>query len=162
MLAGILCLTSLAWAQSYSACDLNHDGAIDNTDVTLAVNMVLGNTPCTANIEGALTCSVITIQRVINASQGQSCVTFDTPSHSVTLNWLASISSNVAGYNIYRGTSSGGPYSTKVNPVLVTGTSYTDTTVQAGETYYYVATAADSGGGESGYSNEAVAAIPSP
>src|ERR1019366_10496562 len=73
-------------------------------------------------------------------------------SHSVTLNWTASTSA-VSGYNVYRSTVSGGPY-TKVNSTLVTTTQYTDSTVQAGQTYYYVVTSVDSSNVESTYSNE--------
>lgn len=42
------------------------------------------------------------------------------------LTWTASVTVPVAGYNIYRGTVSGGPY-TKVNTSLVTTLTYTDT-----------------------------------
>lgn len=70
------------------------------------------------------------------------------------LEWNASTSPNVTGYNIYRSTVPGGPYF-KVNGSLVAGTDYRDTTVQSGMTYYYVSTAVDAAGLESGYSNEA-------
>jgi fibronectin type 3 domain-containing protein len=76
----------------------------------------------------------------------------------VALTWSAS-TSTVSGYNVYRGTVSGGPY-TKINPSLVTVLSYTDSTVQSGTTYYYVTTAVDSSGNESVYSNEVTAPIP--
>jgi Abnormal spindle-like microcephaly-assoc'd, ASPM-SPD-2-Hydin len=79
--------------------------------------------------------------------------------HAVTLNWNASTSADVVGYNVYRGTTSGGPY-TKINTSLVQGTTYTDTTVQKCVTYYYVTTAVNSSGLESAYSNETVAAVP--
>ena len=82
-------------------------------------------------------------------------------SHSVSLNWTASTSVNVVGYNVYRGAVSGGPY-TKVNSALVAGTSYTDSAVQAGLTYYYVTTAVDNNSNESAYSNQAQAVIPVP
>jgi len=85
-----------------------------------------------------------------------------TVSHSVTLSWVASTSSNIAGYNIYRGTISGGPYATKLNSSLIGGLSFTDSMVQSGQTYYYVGTAVDNSGNESGYSTQAVAAIPVP
>ena len=78
--------------------------------------------------------------------------------YSVTLTWAASTSS-VAGYNVYRGTVSGGPY-TKINSSLITGLTYTDSTVVSGTEYYYVATAVDSSGDESVNSNEASASIP--
>jgi len=84
--------------------------------------------------------------------------TATTQSHSASLSWLAS-SSVVAGYNVYRGTVNGGPY-TLVNTSLITGLSFTDTSVQAGLTYYYVAAAIDQSGNESVYSNQVTAAIP--
>jgi len=51
--------------------------------------------------------------------------------------------STVAGYNVYRGTVSGGPY-TKINSSLVAALDYIDSTVQSGTTYFYVTTAIDS------------------
>jgi len=81
-----------------------------------------------------------------------------TVQHSVDLNWAAS-TTTVAGYNIYQGSTTGGPY-IKVNTGLVTLTSYTDSSVQSGLTYYYVATAVDATGVESLNSNEVAAIIP--
>ena len=79
--------------------------------------------------------------------------------HSVLLNWTASSSPNVEGYNVYRGTQTGGPYS-KINTSLDSNTTYTDSSVTNGDTYYYVTTAVNSGNQESTYSNEAEAQIP--
>jgi hypothetical protein len=81
--------------------------------------------------------------------------------HYVLLSWTASASSDVVGYNVYRGSMSGGPY-TIVNPSLVAGTTFTDSTVAAGQTYYYVCTAVDSSNNQSTYSDEAAATVPSP
>ncbi len=78
--------------------------------------------------------------------------------HSAALSWTAS-TSTVSGYNVYRGTVNGGPY-TPINPSLVTGLSYTDTTVLSGVTYYYVTTAMDSSGVQSVDSNQVIATIP--
>ena len=78
--------------------------------------------------------------------------------HSVDLSWAASTSS-VVGYFIYRGSVSGGPY-TKLNSTPNTTTSYTDTTVVSGQTYYYVVTAIDSSNVESSHSNEVSASVP--
>jgi fibronectin type 3 domain-containing protein len=80
-------------------------------------------------------------------------------SHSVTLNW--DVSTNAAAYNIYRATTSGGSY-TKVNSVPVIDPTYEDTAVQAGLTYFYVVTAVDSSGQESGYSTEVQGKVPTP
>jgi fibronectin type 3 domain-containing protein len=79
--------------------------------------------------------------------------------HTVGLNWNASTSS-VVGYNVYRGTSASGPFSTKLNGSTVGSTSFTDSTVSSGTTYYYVVTAVDSNDNESTYSNQATAIIP--
>jgi len=78
--------------------------------------------------------------------------------HRVTLTWTASTDS-VSGYNVYRGTVSGGPY-TKQNSSVVTTTTFADTAVAAGTRYFYVATAVGAGGVESAYSNEASAVVP--
>ena len=83
------------------------------------------------------------------------------PQHSVALAWNASTSSSVVGYNVYRGTVAGGPY-TQINSALDATTSETDSTVQGGQTYYFVVTAVDSTGAESSYSNEVQAVIPYP
>ncbi len=90
---------------------------------------------------------------------GQSGVQQPLPvSHSVALAWDPSTSA-VVGYNVYRGAQMGGPY-TKLNGSLILGTVYTDSTVQAGQTYFYVATAVDPNGVESEFSNEIPVTIP--
>jgi fibronectin type 3 domain-containing protein len=82
------------------------------------------------------------------------------PPHSVELSWSPSTSA-VVGYNIYRSGTSGGPYA-KMNSALSATTAYTDNTVQAGLTYYYVTAAMDASGVESAYSNQVQAVIPTP
>ena len=70
--------------------------------------------------------------------------------------------STVVGYNVYRGTVSGGPYTLQLNSSPITGTTYTDLMVTSGQSYYYVVTAVDSHGVESVYSNQAPASVPAP
>ena len=79
-------------------------------------------------------------------------------SHSATLAWTAS-TSIVVGYNIYRSTASGGPY-TKQNSAIIVPLTYTDTTVLSGRQYFYVVRAVDSNNVESINSNEVPATIP--
>src|SRR5579863_5591565 len=79
--------------------------------------------------------------------------------HDVTLNWNASISTGVIGYNVYRRDASGGPYA-KVNSSVVTVTTYNDNAVQPGQTYFYVVTSISVSDVESSYSNEVMAPIP--
>lgn len=76
---------------------------------------------------------------------------------SVTLAWVPSISTDVAGYNIYYGTASHS-YSNMVaagntNRVTLSG-------LTPGVTYYFAATTVDVLGNESGFSNEASYVMP--
>ncbi len=80
-------------------------------------------------------------------------------SHSVSLNWLASGSASVSGYNVYRAIGLTGSYS-KLTAAPLTGLKYTDATVAAGETYRYVVTAVNSSGQESGFSSAVTAVVP--
>lgn len=70
----------------------------------------------------------------------------------VTLSWTAV--DGATGYNVKRSTTAGGPYTT-IAP-SVQGTSYVDSAVTNGTTYYYVVTAITANG-ESANSNEASA-----
>jgi len=146
-----------------NACDLATPyGTIDVADVQAAINMALGTSTCTANIAGAGVCNAAVVQRVVNAAAGNGCVTgYGAVPHSATLTWTASTSANIAGYNVYRSTTAGGPY-TKINSSVVTGTTYTDITTQAGVTYYYVVTAVDTSNNESSYSNQAQGVVSTP
>lgn len=81
--------------------------------------------------------------------------------HSVDLSWVGSASSGVVGYYIYRSTNPGSGY-VRLNTSPAPTTTYTDSTVTSGLTYYYVVTAVDGSGDESSYSNQSVATIPIP
>lgn len=143
-------------AAALNACDLNADGAVNTTDVNLAIGMSTGSvTPCTANIIGSGVCNVVMVQRVINATLGSSC------GRTATLSWTASTSQNVTGYKVYRSIVNGGSYSL-ISASPVSGTSFVDTTVQGGVTYYYVVTALNGSNNESAYSTQATAIVPSP
>ena len=81
------------------------------------------------------------------------------PQHSVGLSWDPATA--VVGYNVYRGSQAAGPYS-KINPVLDSSTTFSDSSVQSGQNYYYVTTSVDSTGTQSSYSNEIQVVIPTP
>jgi len=74
----------------------------------------------------------------------------------VALAWAAA--SGAAGYSVHRGPTSGGPYTTIRNNVV--GTSFTDTGLSNGTTYFYVVTATNAEG-EGATSNQA-SATPAP
>jgi len=89
------------------------------------------------------------------AGQGQAA-----GSHRTDLSWNAS-GDPVIGYNVYRGGKHGGPYS-QINSALDSSASYSDSSVSAGATYYYVVTSVSADDLESTYSNEVKVLIPSP
>jgi hypothetical protein len=77
---------------------------------------------------------------------------------SVSLTWTPSVSV-VAGYNVYRSQTSGGPY-TKLDSSIVAADAYTDTAVQSAQTYFYVVTSVTSSGVESADSTQVSATTP--
>ena len=90
-----------------------------------------------------------------NPPSAPTGVTATAGNQQVSLSWNAS--AGATSYNVKRGTASGGPYTTVSSP---TTTSYTDTGLTNGTTYYYVVTAVNAAG-ESGNSNQA-SATPAP
>lgn len=89
------------------------------------------------------------ITRTINVT-----LTLNAPSSSsVTLTWNANTESDLAGYKVYRATSSGA-YGAPIATVQSKTTSYIATGLQFGTTYFFVVTAYDIAGNESAYSNE--------
>ncbi len=84
-----------------------------------------------------------------------------TVQHSVTIAWDAA-SPAPSGYNVYRGTQSGGPYSTKLNATPISALTFTDNTVSSGATYFYIVTSVAADGTESSFSNQATAVVPNP
>jgi len=75
---------------------------------------------------------------------------------TVALSWTAS--TGATGYYVKRGTSSGGPFTQVGSP---SATTYSDTGLKNGSTYFYVVSALN-GNGESGNSNEASATPQAP
>lgn len=134
---------------------------ISNGQIITPGQVVTLNVTFTPAATGTVTGSSITIAS--NASNSPTVVGLSgngVLAHTATLNWTAS-TSTVIGYNVYRGTVAGGPY-TLVNSSIVGGTQYIDSSILAGQTYYYVATAVASGNVESTYSNQVTAAVPVP
>jgi glycosidase len=72
--------------------------------------------------------------------------------HQVALHWSAV--SGAASYRVYRSQISGGGYTLLGN---ASGTTYTDNTAENAARYFYVVTAIDPAGNESGWSNQASA-----
>jgi hypothetical protein len=107
---------------------------------------------------GAALAKLSFLSNASNSPTGEFLAATGIPPHSVSLSWTASTSPHVVGYNIYRCCTQGA-YA-KINPVLNVGTTYTDSFVDSGETYYYATTAVNSTGEESTYSNQVKVPIP--
>jgi hypothetical protein len=76
----------------------------------------------------------------------------------IAVNWTAA--SGAATYTVKRATSAAGPFA--VHQSGVTGTSYNDTAITAGTTYYYVVSAISGTGVEGATSAAASATVPTP
>ena len=113
--------------------------------LTVGLNTPMGTYPITVTGNGGGIQQSVTVNLTVTAQ--------------VILTWTASPSSGIAGYNAYRSTISGGPY-TKLNSSLIPTTNYNDLMVQNGYTYYYVTTAVNNQQEESTYSNESSATVP--
>lgn len=76
---------------------------------------------------------------------------------AIALRWAAPSADDLAGYNVYRSTSSIGEVS-GLDPISgsrpTPGTDYVDETAENGTTYHYVVTAVDETGNESDPSGE--------
>ncbi len=82
--------------------------------------------------------------------------------HSVALSWDPSPSTNLQGYRVYRSQVSGGSYSPVSSTLSASTLQFTDSSVAAGQSYFYVITSIDTNGMESGPSPEVNAKIPTP
>ena len=99
-------------------------------------------------IDGSLSASAPSAPQNLIATAGNS---------QVSLSWSASSNnggSTITGYNVYRGTTSGGEGTTPIATVSGSTLTFTDTGLTNGQTYYYTVTAVNSIG-ESPQSNEA-------
>ena len=87
---------------------------------------------------------------VTNSNGDSSALSSGFTFHSIDLLWNApnSTTTSIAGYNVYRGATSAGPFG-RVNTALVADTSFNDLTDMGGTTYYYEVKSVDSNGTES-------------
>jgi len=81
-----------------------------------------------------------------------------TANHVVNLDWNASTSNDVVGYNVYR--SPDAATWKKINVSLIGPTLYSDSTVANGSTYYYAATSVNVESQESGKTSPVKVVVP--
>ncbi len=61
------------WYRVGSACDLNGDGMINNADVQLILNQVLGTTPAVTDLNGDGAVNILDLQLEVNAADSGVC-----------------------------------------------------------------------------------------
>ena len=104
-----------------------------------------GENQATITVTSGGITKTVTITLTLNASS----------SSSATLTWRANSETDLAGYKIYRSTIPGRYEQGNVVAMLRGNvTTYQATGLQFGKTYFFVVTAFDIAGNESGYSNE--------
>jgi hypothetical protein len=79
----------------------------------------------------------------------------------VTIHWIENTESDLAGYRVYRGPATNGPFAS-IALVGAAATSYVDLNVTNGTTYYYAVAAYDDAGNEGDLSVEDVFDTPRP
>lgn len=79
----------------------------------------------------------------------------------VSLSWAANTETDLAGYHVYRSTTNGSGY-VQISTALVTTTSFINTGLTGGTTYYYVIRAVDTAGNQSANSVQASATPTAP
>lgn len=118
----------------------------NNGTITASVNTAMaiqGNNSTTITVKSG------GITRTVNVT-----LSLNAPSNSsVSLTWNANTENDLAGYRVYRATSSG-TYGAPIATIQGNTTSYIATGLQFGTTYFFVVTAFDIAGNESAYSNE--------
>lgn len=100
------------------------------------------NATVTASAAGT-TSKTVTVTLTVNAPA----------TSSATLTWNANTDSDLAGYKIYRATTSGG-YGAPIATLQGNVTNYIASGLQSGTTYFFVITSYDTAGNESSRSNE--------
>jgi trimeric autotransporter adhesin len=155
----VLSITSLAIGGGNSS-DFAETADTCGSSVVAGGSCTIGIT-FTPSLAGAETASI-----TVNDNAGDSPQTValsGTGAHDVILTWAASTTSGVAGYNVYRGATSGGEGGTPLNSTPIAGTTFTDSNVLCGQAYYYVVTTVAADGTEqSPDSSEVSATVPSP
>jgi len=136
----------------------------------------LATSSCGASVEPGKKCTIAILFSPRSSGKHTAAVTIDdnaagsphsvalagAGTHDVILTWKASATAGIAGYNVFRSTTSTEGKS-PLNTSAINGTTYLDASVKPGQTYWYWVTAISSSGGtQSPVGAEATATVPSP
>jgi Abnormal spindle-like microcephaly-assoc'd, ASPM-SPD-2-Hydin len=142
-----------ATGSGFTASGGSHVTLTPNQSVTVSVNF---DPTVPGGVQGNLSISSNAKNAALQVGLSGTGVS-DVVVHKVALNWQPSASA-VIGYFVYRGASANGL--SKLSGSLDTSTSYTDSSVAAGQTYYYAVTSVDSSKVESTPSTPISVTIP--
>ncbi len=137
-----------SWTASDNASwlSLSPTSGPKNGVITASINTTNakpGNNPATITVTSGGVTKTATVSLMLNAPA----------SSSATLTWSANRENDLAGYKVYRATASG-TYGAPIATLAGNVTTYQATSLEFGKTYFFVVTAYDIAGNESGYSNE--------
>ncbi|HKL89528.1 MAG TPA: hypothetical protein VJ884_11035, partial [Salinibacter sp.] len=129
----------------------------EGTPLTFGLMGAQARNPADSSIALSPANEVLTVNATPTPPQG---VTGTTAGPDVELTWTAPSEPDLDRYRVYRGTapidSAAGPSSrTALDSTGAGATTFTDSTVTPGTTYFYRVTAVDAEAAESGFSNEA-------
>jgi hypothetical protein len=139
-----------SWTATKTATWLSLSQTSGSTNGTITANVdtskaIQGENQATVTVTSGTVIKTVTITLTLNAPS----------SSSATLTWKANSETDLAGYKVYRSTVSGKYDQANVIAMLRGNvTSYQATGLQSRTTYFFVVTAFDIAGNESGYSNE--------
>ena len=143
---------TLSWTVSNSATWLSHTPTAGTGNGVVTISPATGslaagtyNGSVTLYATGATPINVPITLTITSAPQPTT--------GSVTLSWSPNSESDLAGYKVYRATSSGG-YGAPLATVTTGTTQYVASGLPKGATYFFVITAYDKAGNESAYSGE--------
>jgi hypothetical protein len=152
---------TLSWISSDNATWVSISpmtGSITNSaQISVSVNpagLVAGNYTATVTFtvtKGGNTTVPVTLTVTSGSTSSLTSPSTSSSSSTASLTWSPDTLTNLVGYKVYVGTSSG-VYSSAVNVGNVT--TYAVTNLGIGTTYYFAVSAFNSSGIESGFSNE--------
>ncbi len=133
--------------------DIDHDGIPDMWETLHGLNPNDANDRNGYNLDANYTNLEVYLNGIMSAPSVPVGLTATAGYATVVLDWNDNNESDLAGYNVYRSTTSGSGYS-KLNGSLLGSSNYTDNIATHDTTYYYVVTAVDTNSNESSDSNE--------
>ncbi|TAL49357.1 hypothetical protein EPN83_01250 [Patescibacteria group bacterium] len=144
-------------ATSCTGTNFSTGGAANNSTGVSTGALTAGSNTYSISCTGAggTANDSVTIVTTPQVPSGLSAVTSPTCGGRINLSWNAS--ANATSYTVYRGTASGGPYGTTVVSGLTT-TTYQDSALTPGVTYYYVVRTFNANGGSANSSQASAAA----